>query len=100
MNKTVYVGIHKDVQGGMTHIGKVIKDAWVFGLLPETETCEGWLPAQIQVLYEKVYAAWEPYGHLPSRMPDELRERYTKIQGEAIERGRQHGWNPELGDDD
>lgn len=100
MNKKVYVGIHNDEQGGMTHIGMVIKDAWVFGLLPETETCEGWLPAQIQVLYEKVCAAWEPYAHLPSRLPEELRERHARIHDAAMERGRKQGWNPELGEDD
>lgn len=100
MNKNTYVGIHNDEQGGMTHIGMVIKDAWVFDLLPEAETCEGWLPAQIQVLYEKVYAAWEPYGHLPSRLPDELRERHARIHAEAIAQGRQKGWDPELGEDD
>lgn len=100
MNTKVYVGINSDEQGGMTHIGMVIKDAWVFGLLPETETCEGWLPAQLQVLYEQVYAAWEPYGHLPSRLPDELRERHARIHSAAIERGRKQGWDPELGEDD
>ena len=100
MNKNVYIGIHNDAQGGMTHIGMVIKDAWVFGLLPETETCEGWLPSQIQVLYEKVYAAWEPYGHLPSRLPTDLLERHARIHSAAMERGREHGWDPELGDDD
>lgn len=84
----------------MTHIGMVIKDAWVFGLLPETETCEGWVPSQLQVLYEKVYATWEPYGHLPSRLPPELKERHARIHATAIEQGRTKGWNPELGEDD
>ena len=37
-----YVGINNDIQGGMTSIGKIIRDAWVFGLIPEDETCEGW----------------------------------------------------------
>ncbi|HQT42858.1 MAG: hypothetical protein ACYC3A_01960 [Halothiobacillus sp.] len=100
MNKNTYIGIDHDIQGGMTHIGKVIRDAWVFDLLPETETCEGWLPAQIHVLYEKVYAAWEPYAHLPSRLPPELQAKYMRIQEEAITRGRENGWDPELGDDD
>ena len=35
---TKYVGIHKDINGGMTTIGKIIRDAWVFELIPETET--------------------------------------------------------------
>ncbi|MDA3877289.1 MAG: hypothetical protein PF483_09390 [Halothiobacillus sp.] len=99
-NPKTYVGIDHDEQGGMTHIGKVIRDAWLFDLLPETETCEGWLPARIHVLYEQVYAAWEPYGHLPSKLPTELQARYMKIHETAIARGRANGWDPELGDDD
>ena len=32
MNRpTAYVGIHADVYGGMTDIGRMIRDAWVFG---------------------------------------------------------------------
>ena len=42
-----YVGIDKDINGGMTTTGKIIRDAWIFGILPETETCEGWpLPSK------------------------------------------------------
>jgi hypothetical protein len=26
----------------MTTTGKIIRDAWVFELLPATETCKGW----------------------------------------------------------
>ena len=100
MNQNTYVGIYNDEQGGMTHIAKVIRDAWVFDLIPETETCEGWLPSQIQVLYEKVYAAWEPYAHLPSRLPPDLQTKFMRINEEAIARGRSNGWDPELGDDD
>ncbi len=99
-DQKTYVGIYNDEQGGMTHIAMIIKDAWLFDLLPETETCEGWLPTQIQVLYEKVYAAWEPYGHMPSRLPPELREKHTRIHEKMMHYGRDHGWNPELGDDD
>lgn len=95
-----YIGIDQDKQGGMTHLGQIVKDAWVFGLLPETETCAGWSAARMQTLYEKVYAAWEPYGHLPSRLPDELRERHTRIHGAAMQQARQKGWDPELGEDD
>jgi hypothetical protein len=51
-NPKRYVGIYNDEQGGMTNIAKMIRDAWLFDLIPETETCEGWLPTQLQVLYE------------------------------------------------
>ena len=37
-----YVGLDNDLFGGMTTIGKTIRDARVFGLIDETETCEGW----------------------------------------------------------
>lgn len=95
-----YVGIDRDEQGGMTRLGQIVKDAWVFGLLPETETCAGWSAARMQALYEKVDAAWEPFGHLPSRLPEELRARHARIHGAAMAQARQKGWNPELGEDD
>ena len=47
-----YVGIDNDVRGGMTTIGKIIRDAWVFGLIPETETCEGWNLAGVDALLD------------------------------------------------
>lgn len=100
MAEQYYVGIDQDENGGMTHLGQVVKDAWVFGVIPEAETCAGWTASRMQVLYEKVYAAWEPYGHLPSRLPDEMRERHARIHGAAMERGRKQGWDPELGEDD
>jgi hypothetical protein len=95
-----YVGIFEDEHGGMTHLGQIVKDAWVFGLIPETESCAGWTPGQMQVLYEKVSAKWDEFGHLPSRLPPELRERHARIYAEAMARARQGGWDPELGEDD
>ena len=56
MSKQVYAGVDKDNKGGLTHLGRMVRDAWVFGILPETETCEGWDAAQMQNLYEQVYA--------------------------------------------
>ena len=44
MSERRYVGIHNDINGGMTATGKIIRDAHVFGIIAETETCEGWLP--------------------------------------------------------
>jgi hypothetical protein len=80
----------------MTDIGRIIRDAWVFGILPEDETCEGWDLARIQGLYDNVAAAWEPYGHLVSNLTPELRERHARIHAEAVVHARQAGWNPEL----
>ena len=99
MNSQTYVGIEEDHYGGMTPTGNIIRDAWVFGLLPETETCKGWSAQRLQALYEEVYAAWEPYGHLVSRLPDELRQRHERIYGEAIARARAQGWEPPMEDD-
>jgi len=95
-----YAGLHNDQNFGMTHLGQIVKDGWVFGMIPDDEDCAGWSGAQMQVLYEKVYGEWEKYGHLPSRLPEGLRERYMRIHEAAITRARELGWDPELGDDD
>jgi hypothetical protein len=84
----------------MTSVGNVIRDAWVFGLLPETETCEGWSHDRIESLYDQVSRAWEPYGHRVSALPEDLRERHARIYDEAVRKARAAGWNPELGEDD
>lgn len=95
-----YVGIDKDRFGGMTPTGNIIRDAWVFSVIPETETCAGWSVAGIEDLYNKVTMAWEPYGHLVSKLPPELRQRHQRIYADAVRRAREEGWDPELGDDD
>lgn len=99
-NAKSYRGIDKDSNGGMTPTGNIIRDAWVFGVIPETETCAGWSYQRINWLYEKVSAAWEPYGLLVSRLPPDLRERHQRIYSAAVERARKEGWNPELDDED
>ncbi|MBX3630682.1 MAG: hypothetical protein KF908_12405 [Nitrosomonas sp.] len=100
MTEMKYGGIEQDKKNGLTPLGRIVLDAWVFGILPETETCTGWDHAQMQILYEKVYTAWEPFAHLPSRLPDELRERHTRIYNQAITAAKAEGWNPELNEDD
>jgi len=91
-----YIGIDKDMLGGMTAIGKMIRDAWVFGLIPETETCAGWNLSRIDALLHKVNDEWDKYGCLVSHLPDELRERHQRIHGEAFERARAAGWSGEV----
>ena len=100
MIQQTYVGIDKDEKGGLTHLGRMVRDAWVFGILPESETCAGWDHARMQSLYEQVYAAWEPYAHLPSRLPEDLRERHTRLYAQAIATARDEGWDAELGEDE
>ena len=84
----------------MTDTGKIIRDAWVFGIIPETETCEGWLPQGIEDLWSKVQQEWSKYGFQVGQLPQELRERFLRIQDEAVKRARAEGWDPELSDDD
>ena len=90
-----YVGIDKDINGGMTTIGKIIRDARVFGLIDETQTCEGWNLAGIDALLDKVNKEWDKYGCLVSNLPSELFDRHQKIHGEAMERARAAGWSGE-----
>jgi hypothetical protein len=97
-NRT-YVGIHRDKKGAMNPTGNIIRDAWVFGIIPESETCEGWTVRDIEALYDKVSHAWGPYGHLASNLPDDLRERHRRIYAAAVERGRREGWDPEMDED-
>lgn len=96
MRKKIYMGIDKDPFGAMNPTGNIIRDAWVFGLLPETETCEGWSSGRVDGLYDSVYKEWEKYGHLVSNLPEDLRERHKRIYDEAIKTAREKGWNPEL----
>ena len=90
-----YVGINNDVNGGMTTIGKIIRDAWVFGLIPETETCEGWNLAGIDSLLDKVNAEWDKYGCMVSQLPDDLRDRHNRVHSEALAKARAEGWSGE-----
>ena len=66
-----YVGIDNDINGGMTDTGKIIRNGWVFGLIPETETCEGWVAGQIEELWRKNNVEWEKYGFQVGQLPDE-----------------------------
>ncbi len=101
MSRTkTYVGLDQDNFGGMTPTGTIVRDAQVFGLIPETETCAGWTADRIQLLYDQVSEAWRPFGQLASRLPEELRERHQRIFAAAIEQGRTLGWKPELYTDD
>jgi len=95
-----YVGITNEINGGMTTIGKIIRDAWVFGLLPETETCEGWNIGGIDALLQKVNAEWDKYGCLVSHLPEELAERHSRIHNEAIARAKAAGWDGDVETDD
>lgn len=95
-----YEGIYKDKFGGLTAQGNIVRDAWILGIIPETETCEGWSLGQMQLLYDNVSKEWEKYEYKVVNLPPEIRERHTRIHAEAVERAKQNGWDPELGEDD
>jgi hypothetical protein len=100
MAEKLYEGIHKDPTGAMNPTGNIIRDAWVFGLIPETESCEGWRVEGIQALYDKVTTEWEKYGHLVSNLPPELAQRHRRIYQDAVNNAKAKGWKPELHDND
>ena len=101
MNKPkTYVGINNEINGGMTSIGKIIRDGWVFGLIEETETCEGWNLAGIDALLQKVNDEWDKYGCLAVHLPPELRKRHQHIHDVAIQKANDAGWSGESETDD
>ncbi|MDH5377146.1 MAG: hypothetical protein OEX00_02350 [Gammaproteobacteria bacterium] len=95
-----YIGVDNDIYGGMTPIGKVIRDAKVFGLISDEETCKGWTSQGIDSLLEKVNKEWDKYGCLVRHLPPELAERHAKLHGDAIKRAKELGWNGEVETDD
>ncbi|HSQ07095.1 MAG TPA: hypothetical protein VLM84_05295 [Chromatiaceae bacterium] len=99
-NPKIYQGLTNEPMGGMTPTGNIIRDAWVFGLIPEDQDCAGWTIQGIEALYDKVSAAWAPFGHLASRLPPDLRERHARIYAAAVAQAKAAGWVPSLGDDD
>jgi hypothetical protein len=95
-----YAGVDQEDNHGMTLTARIIRDAWVFGILPEGNTFAGKTVGDLQNLFEQVHQAWEPYGQLPSRLPPELAQRHGRIHDEAVQRAKAAGWSAELGDDD
>ena len=79
----------------MTSVGKIIRDAWVFDLIEETETCEDWDLARLYVLLEKINDEWDKYGCMVNQLPKELFERHQRIHNEAIAKAEAAGWSGE-----
>lgn len=90
-----YIGIDEELNGGMTNIGRIIRDAWVFGLIPETETCKGWNHAGIDDLLQQVNAHWDRYGCLASQLPADLQARHHRIHAAALKEAKAAGWSGE-----
>ena len=87
-----YIGVDNDVNGGMTTIGKLVRDAKVFGLIDDSETCQGWNFAGVDALLDKVNKEWDKYGCLASQLPEELYKRHHEIHNKAIKAARAAGW--------
>jgi hypothetical protein len=99
MKDNLYIGLKND-KHGMTQLGRIVLDGWLFGFIPETEDCAGWEIGRMQILMEQVEKEWDKYGNLPSRLPPELRQRHTELYARAMGIARAKGWDPELGDED
>lgn len=97
--ESTYPGLHND-KHGLTQLGRIVLDGWLFGLIPETEDCAGWTAGRMQALMEQVQAEWDKYCNLPSRLPPELLKRHGDLYGRAIKTARAKGWDPELGEDE
>ncbi|UCB54455.1 MAG: hypothetical protein JSW45_10975 [Thiotrichales bacterium] len=97
MPEKIYCGLDKDQFGGMTPPGNIIKDAWLFGILPETEN---WTHGQLQVVNEKVKIESGKYGCLVSNLPDDLKQRHAEINTKAVKKAKVLGWGPTPPDDE
>lgn len=93
--KRTYIGIDQDEYGGMTPTGAIVKDAWIFGLIPETENCAGWDIGRMQMLYDKVSDLWGQYNYRVGELPPDIRDRHARIHNAAIEHARTLGWQPD-----
>ena len=99
-NPKTYVGIQNEIDGGMTAIAKMIRDAWVFSVIEESETCEGWNFSRVDALLDKVNKEWDKYGCMVSSLPPELFEKHQRIHGKAMEEAVAVGWCGEIETDD
>ncbi|MBL4763091.1 MAG: hypothetical protein JKY93_10390 [Gammaproteobacteria bacterium] len=95
-----YVGVDNEVNGGMTPLAKIIRDAWVFGILEESETCAGWNAAGMDNLMSKVNDEWDKYGCLVSYLPPELAAKHKRIHDKAIAEAKAVGWSGATETDD
>lgn len=99
MDTNKYVGFSHD-KHGMTQLGRIVLDGWLFGFIPEAEDCAGWDMGRMQALMDRVEKEWDKYGALPSKLPPDLRQRHVALYQKAMDQARGKGWDPELGDDD
>lgn len=94
-----YAGFMQDGHG-MTVLGRLVLDAWLFGVLPREQDCAGWDLGRLQGLIQQVQDKWDENGLFPGRLPADLRQRHEELYNWATERAKGLGWDPALGDDD
>ena len=82
----------------MTNTGKLMRDAWVFGLLPEGQGLAGQNTVSLQMLADDVGTCWKQHGNCVNCLSRELRNHYTRIHAEAIRRAKASGWKQETED--
>ena len=96
---TRYAGFFNDSHG-ITQLGRIVLDAWAFGILPREEDCEQWDLGRMQNLMQQVQEFWDAHGDLPSRLPAELSKEHQATYSWAMDRARTLGWSSALGEDD
>ena len=95
-----YPGIYNDEAGGLTPFGRTVMDAWVFEIIPISETCAGWNASQMEALSAKVAVAWAQYDNEPRNLPDDYRMRHAMLYEQARMRGEGVEWDPNIDGDD
>lgn len=90
----LYPGYDNDPNLGMSQEAKLIRQAWAFDLLPESEKCVNWRVDQFEELWDKVNSVWEKAEFRLENLPDEVQKRYMDLQNSAFEAARQQGWDP------
>jgi hypothetical protein len=84
----------------LTETSRIILDAWVFEIIPASETCKDWDAAQLKTLANQVAAAWTPYGNEPGNLPDDLRTRRAMLYEHAKRHTENIDWDPNIDGDD
>jgi hypothetical protein len=100
MTMQAYAGIYNDEAGGLSRLGRIVMDAWVFEIIPSSETCAGWDAARMQALEQQVATAWAVYDNETSKLPDDLRMRHAMVYEHARMRGQDQGWDDNIDGDD
>ncbi len=76
MNSTIntHCGIYDDKDGGLTALGKLIREAWVIEALAEDQTCSGWTIGAFESLLDKVKIEKTKYGYCRNSSIQKLRK--------------------------